>query len=117
MSPLIDPTGMVNVGLVSHVQAASVQKAVQIESSTPDLQYESLQIDALKEVEKDASQLGSLSSAVALNELKDDDEKEEEKQMRQSKEREDEDEIENELEDEYPRSIDPFVGNLLNLKV
>ncbi len=115
MSPLVDPTGMMNMGLVAHVQAASVQKAVQIESSSPDLAYESLQVDALKEVEKEASQLGSLTSAVALNELNDEEEAKEQEEFYEAQDKDEEEEL---IEEEnYPRASDPFVGNLLNLKV
>ncbi len=111
MNPLVDVSGVINAGLIAHAQAASVQKSVQVENSSPELAYESIQNDAINEVKKEDGQIGHLSS-IALTELKDEEQEKEKQNMRESGQN-----TEEEIEEEEINSSNPFLGHIVNLEV
>ncbi len=117
MSPLVDPTGIPNVALVAHVQSQAVQKSVSANAFAPELSNAMTKEAALEKVAKDSGVVGHLSSAVALNELKDDEEPKEEENLNFREKEEEEEENNEDFSEDLPRATNPFVGNLLNLKV
>ncbi len=113
---LVDPTGMLNLGIIAHAQSAAVQKKVGTMSTSDELSYEALQKTALSEVEKQASAVGNMTSSEALTQL-DDEEQNQQEQTLMSRGEQEEEEVFEEEETSKTNSSNPLIGNLLNLKV
>ncbi len=113
---LVDPTGMLNLGIIAHAQSAAVQKKVGTISTSDELSYEALQKTALSEVERQASTVGNMTSSEALAQLDEEEENQQEQSLMTRGEQEEE-EVFDEEEEMKTNSSNPLVGNLLNLKV
>lgn len=118
---MADRSGVINTTVVSHVQAAAANQVPRASFSAAVISELNNTEDAIEKVNKESGQVSTLTSSAVAPEIKDDESENSANQFEHfGKDEEENSEEELAFEEEIqenPENVDPFVGNILNLKV